>query len=115
MQKVIKNKRYNTETAVTCGSVGTTTLYQKRTGEFFLADTTTKILTPISYENAELWVKENGIQGAEKYFQFKPGKTVTTFSLTFKTIEQIKRIAQERGVSASEVISELVADAYIKG
>ena len=114
MQKVISNKRYNTETAVLCGRKGTTALYKKRTGEFFLADTAVDTVTPLSYNKAKAWVIQNGITGAEQHFNFEAGKMVTSFSLQKMTVEQLKRISTARGETSSAVLADLIYEAYSK-
>lgn len=68
MNKVIKGKKYNTETAKEiCDRSSWTTLYQKKTGEFFIArissgmncwDTENKI-TPIGIDEAKVFAEEN--------------------------------------------------------
>lgn len=114
MQKVISNKRYNTDTATACGRKGSATLYKKKTGEFFLADTAVDTITPLSYDKAKAWVVQNGITGADQYFNFKSGKTVTSFSLPKMSVEQLKRISTVLGESSSQVLAELIYDAFSK-
>ena len=114
MQKVIGNKRYNTETAIACGRKGTTALFKKKTGEFFLADTAVDAITPLTYNKAKAWVIQNGIEGVDQYFNFKSGKMVTSFSLPKMSVEQLKRIANARGESSSQVLADLIYDAYSK-
>jgi hypothetical protein len=114
VKKVKNNKRYDTDSATKCGGKGTIFLYRKRTGEFFLADFAADAVTPLTYERAHEWVIQNGITGTDKFFQFKPGKTVTSFSLSHMTVDQLKRVAQARGEQASQVIADLVYEAYSK-
>ena len=108
MNKLINGKRYNTETATKCGGADGKVLYRKRTGEYFLADNVS--IRPVSYEEAKHWAQQYHV--SEKCFAFPAGSTVTTFSLSRKTLEMLKRIAQQRGQTASQVVAELVCDAY---
>lgn len=114
MNKVINNKRYNTDTAIMVGQNGTTILYKKKTGEFFIADQIADAITPLSYDKALAWTQQNGIKGVDQHFNFKAGKTVTSFSLPKMSVEQLKRIATARGESSSEVLADLIAEAYDK-
>ncbi len=112
MQKVISNKRYNTETAVRCGGVGSISLYKKKTGEFFIADSAAETIAPLTYKKAKEWSEKNGLRDVEQFFSFEPGKTVTSFSLPKMTVEQLKQIATHRGESSSQVLADLIYEAY---
>jgi hypothetical protein len=77
MEKIIKNHRYNTESATKIGSTDaghefghnefyTETLYKKKTGEYFLhgdGDANSKYpvekITPITEAEATTWIEEN--------------------------------------------------------
>lgn len=140
MNKVIKGKRYDTEKAQEIGYItGDTeytndlyfwreTLYQKRTGEFFLycegnAGSKYAIhcgnnsgygehIKPISFDEAKEWSEKN--LTADEYENVfgvvEVGKIVTSISLNNKTINKMKQIAVGKKMSVSELIEELIGN-----
>ena len=138
MRKVINGKRYDTDTATSYGSAYYSnctdlyfweeTLYQKRTGEFFLygeGGAASKYaerigqnnwsggarIIPLSLESAQKWVEK--YLTAEKYEEIF-GKTADdetrkalNLSLPVDTIKKLRQNATERGISVSDLICEL--------
>ena len=140
MKKIINGKRYDTNTATECGraysnaavndfSYWEETLYQKRTGEFFLhgkggpmtryatqsGDNTwgwgEKII-PVSPVEARKWAEDH--LDADEYEELfgecaeDDSKKVVTYSLPVSTIEKIKRLSAEHGVSLSDIVAKAV-------
>lgn len=139
MKKIINGKRYDTASAKDCGSYYYSnrrdfhyveeTLYQKRTGEFFLHglggpasryaeyDGNTwsagEKLMPMSLKEAQEW--------AEKYLdaneyeavfgevsEASDTKKTVTFSLPEDVIEKIRMRAAESGVTMSDYVASLI-------
>lgn len=139
MKKIINNKRYDTETAKLLGEDSYSnwgdfhfweeTLYQKRTGEFFLhgvggpaskyAETVgqnqwiggEKII-PLSFEKARDWA-ENHLEADDYEGIFGPveeddSKRLISLSLPTTAVETLKRLAAESGKSQSELVAEMI-------
>lgn len=109
MNKLIRGKRYNTETARRVGAHGAEELYTKRSGEFFLA--LQDEIQPITPEEATEW--------GEKYLapdEFKEifaaaddsSKGRLGIMLPPSMIEKIRRKAQEHRVSTSEYLERII-------
>ena len=140
MNKVINGKRYDTETttkkAMACANVNTRdfsyweeTLYQKRTGEYFLygqggpmsryavseGNNTwsggSKII-PLTESQARKWAEQhlNGDEYDEIFSlpDDEAGKKMITLSLPEGGIERIRSEAGKAGVTMSEYITRLV-------
>lgn len=141
MKKIINGKRYDTDTAKECGTAYSKlgrrdfgyweeTLYQKRTGEFFLYGeggpasryavyagqnswSGGEKIMPMSVENAMKWAAEH--LEAEEYESIfgevaeDESKKVVTYSLPIFAIEKVKRIAVEQGISLSEVVERAIS------
>lgn len=141
MKKIINGKRYDTDTAKECGTAYSKlgrrdfgyweeTLYQKRTGEFFLYGeggpasryavsagqnswSGGEKIIPLSAQNAMMWAEEH--LEADEYERIfgevteDESKKVVTYSLPVSTIEKVKRIAAEQGISLSEVIERAIS------
>ena len=140
MKKIIDGRRYDTEAAKEVArarsSVGRRdfhwweeTLYQKRTGEFFLYGeggpasrysqaiglhewTSGDRIMPLSIEEAKKWAEEN-LDGDEYEAIFGvveelDERKVATFSLASSTINKIAELAVSWGCSKSEVIDRLI-------
>mgnify|MGYP002516666838 CR=1 FL=1 len=111
MRKVIKNKVYDTSTARYVGSSSNTTLYQKRTGEFFLYYEVGSI-EPMSYGGAKAWTKS--FLSSEKYERYfgKPqeddARIVISISIRKDTHAKLKQEAAKAGKTVSEYIDSLV-------
>lgn len=125
MNKVIKGKRYDTNTAKgLCEyeySLGRSEeIYRKQTGEFFLAHWTRwegeeSRIEPISYERAQKWCEKH-MDGDEYEGLFgkvdETGeKQTVAMSLDKGIIEKLKRLSVEKGISVSEYVSNLVKNA----
>ena len=139
MKKIIDGKRYDTDKAKEIGSDSYSnrgdfsfweeTLYQKRTGEFFLYGTggpASKYaesigqnqwsggskLIPLSFEAAKEWAEKH--LDADEYeaifgtIEESSDRITVTFSLPLDAIETLKRIASQTGKSQSDIIAELI-------
>ena len=140
MQKIIKGRKYNTDTAQeVCGySNGLPwgdfdwvqeTLYVKRTGEYFLhgkGGARSKYavpdgdfmgggseIIPLSEKEAQSFVEENGdTETYEKFFgEVSEGETRTTIVLSEGAKKKLQRIALEKRMSISQVIERLIENA----
>lgn len=138
MNKVIKGKRYDTNTAkavVTYSadcpasdfSYYRETLYQKRTGEFFLhgrGNSASKYaescgqnswmsgeeIVPITTAKAQEWVEKHfDADIYEKIFgKVEEEKTALKLSLDTTTVADLKRIAVAKNMTASELVARLI-------
>ena len=140
MNKIINGRRYDTEAAKKIGyacadgsssdfSYWEETLFQKRTGEYFLFGEGGPMsryakssgynewgwgekIIPLSIEGAQKWAERHMTADQyEKIFgvvEESAEKRTVTFSLTEATIEKIARIATEKGITKSEVIEQLL-------
>lgn len=140
MQKIIKGRKYNTDTAQeVCGySNGLPwgdfdwvqeTLYVKRTGEYFLhgkGGARSKYavpdgdfmgggseIIPLSEKEAQAFVEENGdTETYEKFFgEASEGETRTTIILSETAKKKLQRLALEKRVSISQIVERLIENA----
>ena len=143
MKKIINQKRYDTETARMLSFWENSynmkdfqwcreTLYQKKTGEYFLHGeggpmsryaepeginswTSGERLMPMSYEEARSWAEEH--LDADEYdglFGDIPEdeeRITVTFSLPADTVEKLKRIIARDGGTQSDKLAELIREA----
>lgn len=142
MKKIIGGRRYDTETATflgnDCAECSITDfgywreeLYQKRTGEFFLAGSggpMTKYavrveqngwrggdrIMPLSFEEAKEWAENHlTVDEYEAIFgEVSEGdsRATITLSLSAKTIEILKRMCAETGKNRGEIIDMLIQE-----
>lgn len=142
MKKVIKGKVYNTDTAKELGYWSNTTdrrdfscieetLYQKKTGEFFLfgeggpmtsyavASGTNSWsggcrIMPMSYDEAKYWAEKRlSADELEAIFgeiveDEETGKKVVSINVNAAKWEQAKRTAAQNGIGISEYIEGLL-------
>lgn len=139
MKKIIKNLVYDTETAKECGyySFGSPrdfshireTLFQKRTGEFFLygvvgpsskyAQTVGlnewsggERIIPLTFEKARDWAEEH--LSADEYENIfgevaeDDSRTFINLSVSKTCADTIRRRAAEKGISQAQYIESLV-------
>lgn len=142
MKKIINGRLYNTETAKKLAEYQSScpcsdfeyfeeTLYQKRTGEYFLAGRGNALskysevyagashsgerITPISYAQAQQWAESR--LDADTYIKLfgepeeDDTKQTVTYSLSASAVQKAKREASERGISISEFIEQLITNA----
>lgn len=108
-------------------------LYLKATGEFFLAGeggaktrwasrtidgySSGEGILPLTLDEAREWAEEHLTQAeVEELFQIPKkdvdlGKMIRSFSISPKTINGLRYLAQNLGISRSEIIDQLVAKA----
>ena len=105
------------------------TLYKKRTGEFFLFGeggpashyctwidnhnrTSGEKIVPLTFEEARKWAEEHlEVEEYEEIFgevEESGEMKGVMYSLPITAIERVKRVAQERRCSASQVIEDLI-------
>lgn len=139
MKKIINNKVYDTNKATEIGTWESgrwgdldhvaETLYQKRTGEFFLhgeGGPQTKYamsvgqgnwsgseqIIPLAWENAREWAESHlEAKAYEKAFgevAEDESRTTVTLSLSAGAVETAKRAAAQAGVSLSAYIESLI-------
>lgn len=110
------------------------TLYLKATGEFFLAGeggaktrwasraidgfSSGEGILPLTLDEAREWAEEHLTQAeVDELFQIPKeegvdsGKKIQSFSISPKTINGLRYLAQNLGISRSEIIDQLVANA----
>lgn len=140
MKKIINNKNYDTETAKELGSWSnmvdygnfsqfSETLFQKKTGEFFLygkGGPMTKYavavgqnswsggsrIMPLSFQEAREWAEEH-LDGDEYEAIFgevaeDESRVTVCYSLSAAAAETVKRRAAELGISASAYVESLI-------
>ena len=123
MNKVIRGKRYDTNTAESIGEIEVSTgrqeeFFRKRTGEFFLAHWTQwereeSWIEPLDTEEAMEWVEENcdGDTYENLFGEVGEGeKKSVCISLTEQEAQKIKAYALERKISVSEAIGKLIGN-----
>lgn len=120
MYKIIKQKRYGTETSTPIGEIATASgvaiLYQKRTGEFFLYTKSgdEETIIPLQYVEAERWAKQNA--SPEKYkekFGAIPddnSKQYLTVVVKACNLEKLERAAAKSERAKSEIIDKLIEE-----
>lgn len=141
MKKVIGGKLYNTETAKKladyespCFSTDfhyfSESLYQKRTGEFFLAGAGNALskyseiyggeshagerIVPLTYSQAQQWAEDN--LEADEYSKLfgeseDNSKQAVTYSISAAAAQRVKREATKLGISGSEFVERLIMQA----
>lgn len=108
------------------------TLYRKKTGEYFLygkggpmtryAEATGQNqwsggsrIMPMTYQEATQWAEEH--LSADEYEEIfgtvveDDTKRVVTYNLTVTAAEKLRRMAEQQGVSASELLESLIQNA----
>lgn len=139
MKKIIDGKRYDTEKAKAIGSdcysnrrdfnFWEETLYQKRTGEFFLmgeggpgskyAESAGQNqwiggskLIPMSFDSAKDWAEKHldadAYEAVFGLIEETADRQTVTFSLPIDALEILKRIASQSGKSQSDIVAELI-------
>lgn len=127
MKKVIKGKRYDTDTAVEVGSGmllqrcsdgidrPAETLYRKRTGELFLLERLRHGagIYPMGYDEARAWAEEN--MDADGYGALfgevgeLEGNVPVTLSIPASAKAKLERRAAQAGLTQSAIVAELIA------
>ena len=141
MKKIINQKRYDTETAKNCGSWENTpfvsdfnwyqeTLYQKKTGEFFIhgeGHAASKYaesignniwsggekLIPLDYETAREWAEEN--LSADTYesifgevMEDDGETTLISLKLPAAAAAKLKQLTAKTGKTQAELVAEMI-------
>ena len=139
MKKIIGGRRYDTATAKLAGAYESgfigdfdwvdERLYQKTTGEFFLAGkggaktrwasrtidgySSGEGILPLTLDEAREWAEEHlSVKEVEKLVRIpsdaETGKKIQSFSLSPAAIAGLKRLAQTFQTSRSDIIEQLV-------
>ena len=140
MNKVIKGKRYDTDTAKRLAEASYSypsqfdwwqeTLYQKRTGEFFLhgeGGANSKYaeaigqncwcggeqIVPLSFSKVQEWAEIylDGDEYEAIFGKIETGKTTISLSISNEANTRLKRLATDKGISASALIEEMLLNA----
>ena len=118
MKKIIKNKLYDTDTAKRLGEYEPNsyksdceTLYQKRTGEFFLHGD--EKIIPLKYSEAQSWAEEH-LDGDDYIAIFgEPNEDAEKVSVHYlisaSAAAAIKQGAAKLGITQAEYIERLAA------
>lgn len=138
MNRIIKGKRYDTETAKEIGYISggaefandfnfwCETLFQKRTGEFFLyceggansryghwegdSGGWGEKIVPMPVKKAQEWAEENltGDEYEKIFGKIEEGKKFLSASISARAHDKLKKLAIESGISASEMLERLI-------
>lgn len=108
MEKIIKGRKYNTDTAKLIGVVGEQQkLYSKRTGEFFLYFVDKKIV-PLSFDKAEKIVKEKLDKKTYDNLFNKNGIEKVTLLLDSKIVQDARNEAVARNIRLNTLVEEAI-------
>lgn len=111
MLKIIKGRKYNTDTAKLIGVVGEQQkLYSKRTGEFFLSDD--EKIIPLSFNKAEKIVKEKLDQDIYNHLFKNNGSEKVSVWLDAKIAQAARNEAVSRNVRLNALVEEAIC-AYL--
>ena len=140
MKKIINQKRYDTDTAKELGYSANNvsrwdfnwwqeTLYQKRTGEFFLHGeggpmsryaesvgnsgwSSGERLMPLTYAEARVWAEKHlTVDEYEAIFgevTEDESKVIISLSIPATAVEKLKRMASQTGKTQSDIVAELI-------
>lgn len=125
MKKIINGKVYSTDTAKQIGYDNDNptgnweeTLYQKKTGEFFVQHWDAwngGCINPISFKEAQKWLEEHG--SAEQYAEVfgepdeEAGDVLLGIRVSAVAAAKLKRIAAENGVTQSALLDKWIIEA----
>lgn len=108
VEKIIKGRKYNTDTAKLIGIVGEQQkLYSKRTGEFFLYFVDEKIV-PLSFDKAEKIVKEKLDKKTYNNLFNKNGIEKVTLLLDSKVVQDARNEAVARNIRLNTLVEEAI-------
>lgn len=115
MKRIIKNKVYDTETAKAKGEYTyegySESLYQKKTGEFFLYCSRGST-TPLTYDEAQAWAEEH--LESDEYIKIfgEPdegeGKSRLHIYLDDSVIAKLKAESSKQGITIGDLITNLM-------
>lgn len=114
MKKIINGKVYDTNTAKLIGSWDAETLYQKKTGEFFLFGNR---IMPLSYDSAREWAEEH--LDVEDYINLffaeskgDDSKTRLNLYVSTSVAASLKNEAAKRNISIGDFIIILLNEHF---
>lgn len=106
MMKIIKGRKYNTDTAKLVGVVGERqNLYVKRTGEFFLYFVDEKIV-PLSFDKAQKLVEDKLDKEAYDQLFNKAGTEFISIEIDSKVVQNARREAVKRNIRLNALCEE---------
>lgn len=115
MMKLIKGRKYNTDTATKLieykiGLGSKQVLFLKRTGEFFLFINDEKIV-PLKNIEAREWVKGNAPEMYDEIFKEDSSQKVDThFMIEKSLLSKAKIAAVEKNISLGTLIEKALSD-----
>lgn len=125
MKKIINGKVYNTDTAKQIGYDNDNptgnweeTLYQKKTGEFFVQHWDAwngGCINPISFKDAQKWLEEHG--SAEQYAEVfgepdESGEAITLgLQVSAAAAAKLKQEAAKRGIPQGKLLERWITEA----
>lgn len=105
MFKVIRGKRYDTESARLIGSCEEGSLYRKQTGEFFLF--ISGEIIPVHYDRAKQWSADH-LHSQREFTPHSEDLVLTSVRLPATLHARLKREALRRGISLRALIIEIL-------
>lgn len=110
MMKLIKGRKYNTDTAKLIGVVGEQQkLYSKRTGEFFLYFVDKKIV-PLSFDKAKKIVKEKLDQDIYNQLFENNGSEKVSVWIDTKVAQDARNAAVARNIRLNTLVEEAICE-----
>lgn len=110
MLKIIKGRKYNTDTAKLIGVVGEQQkLYSKRTGEFFLYFVDKKIV-PLSFDKAKKLVEEKLDKDIYNQLFENNGSEKVSVWIDTKVAQDTRNAAVERNVRLNTLFEEAICE-----
>lgn len=108
MEKLIKGRKYNTDTAKLIGVVGEKQeLYIKRTGEFFLYFVDKKIV-PLSFDKAQKLVEEKLDKDVYNQLFNKTGTEFISIEIDSKVVQYARKEAVKRNIRLNALCEEAI-------
>lgn len=106
MEKLIKGRKYNTDTAKFVGVVGERqNLYVKRTGEFFLYFVDDKIV-PLSFDEAQKLVEDKLDKDVYDQLFNKTGTELISIEIDSKVVQNARKEAVKRNIRLNALCEE---------
>lgn len=110
MEKLIKGRKYNTDTAKLIGVVGEQqNLYIKRTGEFFLYFVDEKIV-PLSFDKAQKLVKEKLDKNIYNQLFNRTGTEFISIEIDSKVVQAARKEAVARNIRLNTLVEEAICE-----
>lgn len=109
MEKLIKGRKYNTDTAKFVGVVGEQqNLYIKRTGEFFLYFVDKKIV-PLSFDKAQKLVEEKLDKDVYNQLFNRTGTEFISIEIDSKVVQNARKEAVRRNIRLNDLCEKALS------